>query len=300
MELSKAIILTLGEMDKPVVTIYQLGLIVHDLYKTKSYKGTSIGRLRKSRAEFHDFNKNVTKLLSDGILSRYPGLPERTVFSILGRSHEAAEDVVCTVDPFCYVSHLSAMSFFGLTNRIPNKLIVSSPSPAQWKKFAQEKMEKDLGIDLEDYLASGMPPLRRTKIDKLGRKQVQRVSSIHRGAYRKVREREMRVSTIGRTFLDMLRRADLCGGMNHVIEVYDEHAENNLELIVDEIDRHGKPIDKVRAGYILDEKLKLKHKKINGWMSMVQRGGSRRLDAMNEYLPEWSDKWCISLNVLMK
>lgn len=300
MELSKAIILTLGELDKPVVTLYQLGVIIHNLYKTKSYKGTSIGRLRKSRAEIHDFNKNVTRLLSDGILSRYPGLPERTVFSILGRSHEAAEDVVCTVDPFCYVSHLSAMSFFGLTNRNPTKLIVSSPEPARWKKEARKKMDNDLGTDLEDYLINGMPSLRRTKLDKLGRKQIQRVSGIHLGAYRNVRGREMRVSTIGRTFLDMLRRADLCGDMNHVIEVYEEHAENNLDLIVDEIDRNGKPIDKVRAGYLLDEKLKLEHEKINGWVRLVQRGGSRKLDAMNEYLPEWSDKWCISLNALTK
>lgn len=40
-----------------------------------------------------------------------------------------AEEVVCSVDPFCYVSHLSAMEYHGLTNRMPTLLFISSPRP---------------------------------------------------------------------------------------------------------------------------------------------------------------------------
>jgi predicted transcriptional regulator of viral defense system len=109
----------------------------------------------------------------------------------------------------------------------------------------------------------------------------------------------MRVATIGRTFLDMIREPELCGGIYHVLEVYAEYAQRYLRLIVDVIDRHGSKIDKVRAGYILDERLELPHANstIESWRALVQRGGSRKLQANAPYSSRFSEKWCLSINI---
>ena len=158
-------------------------------------------------------------------------------------------------------------------------------------------MKKDLAEDFNAYFENNMPPLTRLRLSKIGRMEVNRFSSIHWGAYINVRGRTLRISSIGRTFLDMLRDPQLCGGMRHVMEVFEEHGATYLPLIVDEIDRNGVPIDKVRAGYILDEKLGIKNDRIEAWVAFAQRGGSRKLDASDEYVPVWSGKWCISLNL---
>ena len=300
MNRSKAAALLLGELEQPVVTSYQIGLIVHKIYKEKTYKGEPVDQIKKQFASRTDFTSVLNKLQQEGILSTYKGIPSKLVFSILGRSQESPSDIICTIDPFCYISHLSAMEYHGLTDRIPKRLIISTPATKDWKVFANQKMEKDLGKDLGKYLDNNMPRLQQIKVEKIGKNPIQRFSSIHLGAYKTIRGRTLRVSTIGRTFYDMLKNPELCGGINHVLNVYEEFAEQYLKLIIDEFDQHGGPIDKVRAGYILDERLGLSNSKLDNWEKFVQRGGSRKLDASAEYEPIWSDKWCLSLNVIEK
>lgn len=295
MELIKAFTLSLGEIEEPVATSYMLGKVLHHLYKDKKYKGENLSRLQKDYCEYYDFSKSINKLMDEGILSSYKGMPG-TVYSILGRSHASVEDVACTVDPFCYLSHLSAMEFHGLTDRIPTKLHLSTPSPKLWKEFAYKRMEQDLKSDLDTYLKNRLPALTKVKFNRIGNKEIIFHNSSHLGAFKNVRDRQLRVSTIGRTFLDMLKNPELCGGMNHVLNVYSNYAEQYLKLILNEINTHGKDIDKVRAGYILDERIGIQDNTINSWLKYVQRGGSRKLDPSEEYIPEWSEKWCISIN----
>ncbi len=296
MEFVKALTLSLGEIKEPIITSYRLGLIIHHLYQSKQYKAESIDRIKKDYADKKNFNKHLNTLLNEGILDSYRTLPS-SVYTLLGRTTESTEDVCCAIDPFCYISHLSAMEYHGLSNRIPVKLYLSSPGGKQWTEYGKDKMKKDLKDSYQDYIDNKMPKLLRTKLKKIGRKEIQRFGSLHLGAYKSVQDRTMRVATIGRTFLDMLRNPELCGGINHVLEVYTEHAEAYTRLIIDEIEQHGSSIDKVRAGYILDERLKIKSNTVESWASYAQRGGSRKLDASSEYIPEWSDKWSLSLNV---
>ena len=69
----------------------------------------------------------------------------------------------------------------------------------------------------------------------------------------------------------MLRNPELCGGINHVLKTYDEYAKTYLRLITDEIDSLGKPIDKVRAGYIISERLGIDNEIVNNWAKYAQR-----------------------------
>jgi len=296
MDLIKAITLSLGEVEEPVVTPYRLGLIVHRLYVQKEYQGEKINRLQKDHATAAEFSRQLSDLLEAGVLRPLKGC-SASVYSLLGRRDDDAEEVACSIDPFCYLSHLSAMAHHGLTERIPSALFVSSPDAKAWKQFAVERMEKDLKRDYAAYQSHGLPLLLRLKMNKIGRREVHRFASSHLGAYTIVKGRALRVSSLGRTFLDMLRNPELCGGMRHVMEVFEEHGARYLPLIVKEIDLHGAKIDKVRAGYILEERMKLKDATIESWVALAQRGGSRKLDASAEYRPVWSDRWCLSLNL---
>lgn len=218
-------------------------------------------------------------------------------FMIFGRSGASAAEVVCSLDPFAYVSHLSAMEHHGLTDRFPTILYMTRPPAAEWRKQAQARMAKDLGDHLSAYEDSGLPRLVQMKIAKVGHTVVQFCERSQLGAFRLVTGSALRVATIGRVFLDMLREPDLCGGIQHVIDVYQSEAKRYLKLIVDEVDRHGQPVDKVRAGYLLTEVCHQDDPTISGWQKFAQRGGSRKLDATGEYAPDFSARWQLSINV---
>ena len=63
------------------------------------------------------------------------------------------------------------------------------------------------------------------------------------------------------------------------------------------MEQHGNAVERVRAGYLLDEVCRLSHPLVDGWTQKAQRGGSRLLDPLGEYVPHYSEKWKLSINV---
>jgi len=292
MELIKAIALQLGESNKPVVTEYDLGVIVSNLYRTKKFKGERIKTISKDFPSKRILLKNIAALLSNGVIQR-----QDTYFTVLGKKNYGPGEIMCSLDPFAYVSHISAMSFHGLTDRIPSSIYLSTPNQKRWREFARERMEKDYGDKFQEFSMSTLPKLTRPHVEKVGKFPVHIYSSVHAGAFKHVSDSILRVSTIGRTFLDMLREPMLCGGMRHVMNVYKEHGKLYKTLIIDELNQHGNKIEKVRAGYLLEELCNLRDERIDEWLSNVERGGSRKLDPSAEYRPTYSERWCLSINV---
>jgi len=121
MQVEKAITLSLGNLEQPVISKYQFGLTVNKIYRSKFYSGEPVD-LHKDFAEKADIAKHLKLLLYEGVLFPHKNLSN--IFTLLGRSNGDPEDIACTVDPFCYMSHLSAMSYHGLTDRIPKKLFL--------------------------------------------------------------------------------------------------------------------------------------------------------------------------------
>jgi predicted transcriptional regulator of viral defense system len=146
-------------------------------------------------------------------------------------------------------------------------------------------------------MEAGLPKLVRPDVMRLGQTAIQFHERSQLGAYRLVIGSSLRVATMGRVFLDMLREPALCGGWQHVIDIYRREARRYLKLIVDEVNQHGLPIDKVRVGYVLSEVCGLDSDAFNEWQKFAQRGGSRKLDAEGDYVPEFSQRWKLSLNV---
>lgn len=292
--INKSVALSIGKLKQPVITKYQLSVIIF-----KSYLSNSVRKILKTKKKPYSkvFDQILDELLETGVINENKNFPELSVFNILGKDDSESEEIICTIDPFSYVSHLSAMSYHGLTNRMPKMIFISSPASRKWSQFAQKLMKKDLGEDFNNYRSSKLPKLQRIRLNKINKQVINSYSSMHYGAFRSIKGKNLRISTIGRTFLDMLRRPDLCGGIHHIVEIFNDFGPQYLGLIVDEVDRHGKQIDKVRAGYILEEVCGQKNRIIEGWIKFVQRGGSRKLDPSEEYSHRYSERWCLSINI---
>jgi len=292
---SHAISQIIGHLEQPVISQYDLGCIIFKLYKEKKYQGIQL-KIRKKKADRNDYYRVIKDLKTSGILSESSGVG-KGVYEILGKNITSPMEIACSVDPFSYVSHLSAMEYHGLTDRVSKMLFISSPAPKDWQNFAKQKMIKDLGEYFDEYMKEEFPVLVRSQLRKIKGKTVHRYGSTHLGAFKKIKNKMLRVATIGRTFLDMLRKPDLCGGIYHIVDIYQEYAPKYLNLIVEEANRHGSKIDKVRLGYILEERCNLKHDIIDSWVQYAQRGGSRKLDSSQGYSQVYSERWCLSINI---
>ena len=287
----------IGQHAAPVLSAYALGVMIFRLHRSPEVEPRPAS-LEVQALGRQQYKEMESQLLSVGVLERIPHLRGKA-YSIFGRSKAPAAEFICGVDPFCYISHLSAMEFHGLTDRLPHTLFVSSPSTSEWRKLAKEQMQKELVEYYPAYIAARFPHLVSFRMEKFGKTPIEYINSSHLGAFKNIHDRSLRVSTIGRTFLDMLRRPDLCGGMQHVIDVYKDTARKYLRLIQDEIDAHGTGIEKVRAGYILSEFCGARSDaRIQAWKEQfAQRGGSRKLDPTGEFSPTFSEDWSLSLNV---
>ena len=200
-----------------------------------------------------------------------------------------AENITCLMDPICYISHLSAMQRWGLTNRIPDALMLTRPD-SETASVQLRAMTDALGED--EPIPSKLKKIlhQRTGHPSHVRNRAVRVhESKLAGAFLKIRGDDARLSTIGQTFLDMLQKPNLCGGMSHILDVWEEHAQTYLDEIVTTVDTATRGVVKSRAGYILEEYLGLRHQRIESWRALSQRGGSRKLDPTKDYAATYSE-----------
>jgi predicted transcriptional regulator of viral defense system len=288
--LAKALIEQLSGFQTPIVTDYQLFLLLKNLYKHKS--GLYI---KNDTPSVFDYRRNRKLLLKHNAIAADPDYS--SAYRILSKQDLSADDITCIIDPFCYISHLSAMQRYGLTDRRPEALHLTSLSLPLFKTQAQEKMHKDYGDDILTLEPSFIFPLKRVTHPQMTRG---RALSIHYTKYPglsiPIRGSYARISTIGQTFLDMLENPEKCGGMLHVLDIWKEHARTYLDDIVPTITGAPKSIHKVRAGYILNEVLGIDSPEIQSWQIFAQRGGSRVLDPEKPFASTYSEKWMISIN----
>ena len=248
--------------------------------------------LRRNEPNRDDYCRLRSSLKDAGVIGTDPDYGAR-VIRVLSISDLPAENIICLVDPTCYISHLSAMQRWGLTDRSPKALVLTRPD----RKTATDRLRAYRTEALGENEADSFP---LTIVGHPGRvrgRDVHIYTSKTAGAFLKNRGSDVRLSTIGQTFLDMLQQTDLCGGMSHVLDAWEEHAETYLDDIVATVDTATSGLVKSRAGYILEERQGLDHRSIERWKAFAQRGGSRKLDPAKDFAPTFSETWMISLNV---
>lgn len=199
-----------------------------------------------------------------------------------------ADELVCLLDEGTCVSHLSAMQKFNLTERRPKSLFLTLATIEQWRDLVKDSDDAQEAAPIRQR-RHHPPTVRSRHLEIFQTKSFPRTTQL--------KSSFVRATEIGQTFIDMLEQPDRCGGMAHVLDVYERHAANYLPQIVRRIDRTETKLTKVRAGYILTEKLGLKNETAESWVQYAQRGGSQRLDPKAPYAPQFSERWMLSLNV---
>lgn len=301
--LSVAVTEALLKRARPLVTSYELFRIIWDIYEHPERYASKVIR-RVSSPGSYQYSRVVTELYGQRFLrydddfDDYVSADTRArVFRVADVSDAPAESIACIVDPFAFVSHLSAMQRYGLSVRQPISLTLSTPAPKIWAKRRNEKMTEDYGFDPREADLSYFKPLQAITIPSILRGRPVKTRHTTRD-YNTISESDGFVKSIdiGDLFVQMLDDPELCGGMAHIIEVWEENAEIYLDNIVAAVDSASTDIIRVRAGYILSERVGISDDRIDAWERFAQRGGSRKLDPSSPYRDVFSERWMISIN----
>lgn len=290
--LGQAAVQRLEESRAPIVTPYQFFQILRQIYATgeKLY-------LRNAVPTHADLRKVTSNLLGANKLAHDPDYGRRA-YRILSNSDSDAEDICCLVDPFCHISHLSALQRYGLTDRRPEALHLTTPASDTARALIHTSVLKNYGPEAEaqDH-KTVLKPVSTKHPEKVRNRKLHVLSTRHLGHAQPLRGSFARITTIGQTFADTIEEPSLCGGMPHILDIWREHAPLYLEEIIAAINHTKTAITKVRAGYILDEMLGFVDIRIEAWRSLARRGGSQVLDPAKPFAPTYSEKWMLSINV---
>lgn len=219
----------------------------------------------------------------------FPGL----VWRVAGVPDAPPEELCCLVDPWCYVSHLSAMQRWGFTNRNPHALHLTRPSRKLWRQLAQIELKK----------LSILMPKARSHLDfprTLRRRELHVFQPSYVGQFLPIVDSHARVSTVPQTFWDTVQEPSRCGGMTHVIEAWEEYASDYSEEIICFFEEHKNQTTNLafcRAGYIFEEILNVSDDRISTWIRFGKRGGSAKLDPEAPFSTDHSERWNLSINV---
>ncbi|MDE0153209.1 MAG: hypothetical protein OXN23_04990 [Gammaproteobacteria bacterium] len=279
----------LEENEKPVVTRFEFFEMIRQVYRESPSKDLG---LRSDSPDAKDYVRFRAGLKKAGVIGNDRDYGAR-VIRVLSVPDLPADGIIHLLDPTCYISHLSAMQWRGLTERVPRALMLTRPN----REAAATRLE----ARMKETLKNETSPFPLTPIGhpaSVRRRPIRIYQSKAAGACRKSYRYgfETFLSTTGQTFLDMLQNPRLCGGMAHVLDVWEEHALTYLDDIIAAVDQTPSSIAKCRAGYILEEYLGLRRPETERWKECVQRGGSRRLDPRRAFAPTFSETWGISLN----
>jgi len=275
--------------DLPVITPFDFFHIVWRMYQDAD--GQKL-YLRHDTPTRQNYTRLRTNLKKTGIINADRDYGSR-IIRVLTASDLPAEEIVCLVDPTAYVSHLSAMQRWGLTDRRPEALMLTRPNRVTAAGVLREYMREHLAADENTPF-----PLRHiTHPQRVRRRPLHIHETKTVGAHIRNRGNHMRLATLGQTFLDTLQRPNLCGGIRHVLDIWAAYAEIHLDEIVSVVDGAVNPLVKSRAGYIIEEHLGLSHEGVEPWKALSHRGGNRKLDPAKAFVPTFSKTWMISLNV---
>jgi predicted transcriptional regulator of viral defense system len=288
--LGEAVAGKINKQPKPLLSNYELFFSLWSVYQDGGAQ-----YLRGDNPSREIFRRTRHLLRKEGLIRQDADYSSH--WRVTSKPDAPAEDIICSVDPYCYISHISAMQRYGLTNRRPENLYLTEPTPVMRRQFAKKQMNQDygenlilLGEEIETANAVRHP-------EQVRGRPIEIETTKFSGDQIAVKGGFARVSTIGQTFLDTLDDPDRCGGIAHVLEIWLEHARTYLDEIIDRIERTEKPIIKVRAGYILDEHIGLSDSRIKSWEALAQRGSSRVLNPSKPFASVFSEKWMLSLNV---
>ncbi len=267
------------------------------LYKKREYKGEKITKIVIRTPRIEQFRRYVSRLEIAGIIAAEKENSffhqDSKFYRVLTEKSSSIESNLCSVYPYGYISHLSAMHWYGITDRIPKVIYFTSCSKNEWKNIAKAEITERIGspTQAEDFIPTF--PVSENHFGKMV------FVSIKKDPKRpKEGDNGITIQDIGELFIDMLRYPESCGGHQHVIDTYIEYGATFKRKIISYTNNFGKAIDKARIGFIFNSVLGIDSQEIENWKQEKsnQRGGSRVLFPGKEYAETYSQEWNLSIN----
>jgi len=277
----------------PILSDYNLFLLMR-----RAYKDAKKVYLRKPYLTLDDYRRFRKQLLDHEFITRDRDF--HNAFDVVDLPTPSPEEICCLVHPSVYISHLSAMQRYGLTDRRPVALLLTAPAPSVARELLEVRFLEDYGKDTSLARDEILVPSTPRIPEQVRGRPIETHTTKYFGESLKLRGTFARIATIGQTFLDTLTAPSLCGGMSHVLDIWHEQATLYLDDIIQAVDRTPYKIVRARAGYILEERLRIQDTRIMKWLDDAERGvqgGTRLLDPSKPFADTYSERWMISINV---
>lgn len=244
-------------------------------------------------SRFHSFKKNFKAEGFENIKNHF----------ILDKSKDISPaSIICSIYPETYISNLSAMRFYSITDRLPKVTQLVTPTRAEWKKKAQIDFLKfnelyNLDVETASLYKKYSIPFPDTKNGRLLNFQCETYSKSQVSPYTQMPD-GTRIIAIGNLFIEMLENFIPCGGIDHVLDTYINFGLIFKEEIFTSLPQYSN-ITQAKVGFIFEQLLGLKN---NNFLSEIKykqreiRGGSRKFISFEPYSDIYSPEWNISLN----
>lgn len=197
-------------------------------------------------------------------------------------------EVLLEANPFCAISHHSAMVFHQLTLDFPNGIHACTPR-SRGGFIPLETLPSDWDV-------FELPPARRIK-EACGTPVIWHSVKSFAGV-REARQSgfTIRITNLERTLLDGLQEPEWCGGFENVLSAWRTAKDQiNINTLVKVVDEMNINLLRQRAGFVL-EKLGLDHPRLKDWKANAKRGGSSRLVAKEPFSATFDPAWSLSIN----
>lgn len=192
---------------------------------------------------------------------------------------------------YTILSHFSALDFHGLTIEQPKVFTAISAA-----KAAPDVLPLD--TDASDWEDISLPS--KTRPNAVMGQSVKWITValpklFGYSVYRPLGV-PYRVTSPERTLIDALQKPEFCGGIGNVLEAWVIGWDViDPELVERYTERYGVALLRQRVGYVL-EALGYRSSTLDGWAASSKRGGSSKLVGSASFVPDYSDRWNLSLN----
>lgn len=289
----------LEEYPYSVISKERLSEQIFMLFMNKTYKGTRISLIRKDYASRDDFHTYIDRIERAGVLTsmkpRHGSGDSGNLYIIKGKPEYSPSEAICAIYPHGYISKINAMAWYGLTDKIPKIVRFTTCQLSEWKRRSIQDLSIDPAVefDLSQFIIS-----HPKGTDLFGQELIVSVESKYSEPVQ-VKNSPIKVASIGKTFIDMLRVPDECGGIDHVLEIYADSGKKYSSAIINELKQNTtRKIDIARTGFALQKISGVEHPMLSEWQeeSKKTRGSSKILVSGVPFSSVFDEDWSLSLN----
>ncbi|MGR3979168.1 hypothetical protein FW754_16210 [Acinetobacter sp. 1207_04] len=302
------------EYELDVISRQQLFLKYLELWFQEEFKGEIIEKPKNFSNKV--FYKLCDYLIHEKLLIGFNHTTRGYTYFIKKGSKPTSEMAISALYPLGFLSHLTAMNLYSIGNTQTTGIYLTCPARKDWKTLCLKEIKKRFKkFDVADSITNeyieinGLILSTQSILDPYPHQNVLEEAGSTKTIIvinkKKLVESEWwnqcHVQNVVDLYLDMLRTPQYCGGISHVLTIYQSSLLKDPELLQEiliSITKNGSIIDRARFGYIFDKILLIKSPQIDLWKEEQKdkRGSSRKLFSNFEFDSFFDEEWNLSIN----